>query len=141
MVTGRKPRRPPTHVARYGASFSLNLYVSPSLRRQLEEGTSKERKKAQDSICIKFQRAGSAKFGPQWSRRHPFIAWSNLQLAPLELSIASLPARPKQERQHGQAKQLVMHGECCDSDHCFVCSELNDHHRCTMGCTLRFEAA
>lgn len=125
MVSDRTPRRKPTHSVTYG-KFQANLYIAASLQQQLEDGKSVDRKQARDSVCIKFQRACSAKYGREWARRHPFIKWGNLTVAPLE------PAVPR---------QLVTRGECCDNERCFVCSELNNHHQCSLGCTLSFDAA
>lgn len=141
MVSNRKPRRPPTHAVTYNRAVSLNLYLSPSLQHQLKAGTSKERKKAQDSICIKFQRAGAAKFGQQWARRNLFIKWTSLSFSPFEVETRRALVVSTPQSTLLTTRQLVTHGECCDNDHCFMCSELNDHHRCTIGCTLRFEAA
>lgn len=112
----------PTHHAKHFQGWRADIYIADTLLYQLNHGTPAERKRAQDSLCIRFRKACIANYGDSWARGHNYVNWVDFRIVAIETQPASRIDDDDDDDD----------GECDDCPSC----DIGYHERCRQpsGC-------
>lgn len=111
----------PTHHAVHFQRWEADIYISDSLLDQLNHGSPAERKRARDSLSVKFRKACITKYGNSFPRDHRYVQWESFRL----VEIDTQPPQSANDRDDADA-------ECDDCSQC----DIGYHERCRQpsGC-------
>lgn len=109
-----KPK--PNYRVKHINGYTVNIFITPTVIKNLNGRDDNRRKNAMDHICIKVRKSFEALYSNFTNQR---IEWGHL-------SIISLEDTPKPE----SGKQ----GYVCDDDKCCASCEQGFHERCSKGC-------